>query len=852
MVTTVIVFGKDRPWQLRQLLRSMRLKEEGGEESTFDMIATGAVDVVIIACITREYEDGYACVIDEFCTKRYSGGVQVRLVREEEGTSRFAPLLEAAVGVSSAAKDRGSIVMFLTDDCILLEPLSSLISSAAACLSRPRVLAFLSRLHPGLTWCQTRGKACVPPRDGMYYLPTIFRKRRGTRADSGGIISGVGALAWDYTRFGELDWAYPFDLSGGTYRRETVTALLQIIREDKGDGGYRHPNLFEMEGNEAMTEYRSRSRFVECCGEKKFTGNTLNNQIVLAAPAQPYLIVLAINRVQDICRAPLAPGDGPCQVYGEDSLAKNAPSSERAEEQYEPLQLLKYLCQGKNLDLARYRSTLFNSSHVGSVYLLDAEYAATKPPVAQTRIPPGMLKSPALSVLIPVHVGPSDAAKHAMVSVIEQIIEEYDQREESTRLDQWHCPLLSPLQIVLVDDRCQDGSIDAMVCAAKCLVKAHNGVLLSVHDHRMSGETDSHMVSESCSDKIPIDLPNAHIDIVKSPLPGVASALNFGLGHCKGVLVARMDADDVCAPGRLQSEAMMLLTRPELNVLGTCSIVFKKELHTEASKRKDDWEIFAPTVLPYFDLATKINGDGMAMSMEDVRVIRASLPPSDPGFLSWAMLFTCSLSHPTVMFRRRAVLNVGGYNESLTKAEDYDLWLRLLVRDQGCVLSLPRIGLWHRKHVKSTSHGEANAGRQQEEGDAIRRRYMEAIFRTTAGVNDPLAINFDDSEEGAPLSAVSALCNPDGALEARVLDKAARLLVRLEATFLCKHSGRKLTQREKGLIRMDCDARLGELATVLIQKFGRKATAGPQGAWQMWCSRRPDLHIERISLLCRA
>jgi glycosyltransferase involved in cell wall biosynthesis len=45
------------------------------------------------------------------------------------------------------------------------------------------------------------------------------------------------------------------------------------------------------------------------------------------------------------------------------------------------------------------------------------------------------------------------------------------------------------------------------------------------------------------------------------------------------------------------------------------------------------------------------------------------------------MLRSCVLWHPTVMFRRSAVLDVGNYRD-VHGAEDYDLWLRLAVRYQ--------------------------------------------------------------------------------------------------------------------------------------------------------------------------
>ena len=39
-------------------------------------------------------------------------------------------------------------------------------------------------------------------------------------------------------------------------------------------------------------------------------------------------------------------------------------------------------------------------------------------------------------------------------------------------------------------------------------------------------------------------------------------------------------------------------------------------------------------------------------------------------------LFTCPLIHPTVMFKKYIVENVGGYDKTLTRRQDYDLWFK--------------------------------------------------------------------------------------------------------------------------------------------------------------------------------
>src|SRR5690606_24519669 len=50
---------------------------------------------------------------------------------------------------------------------------------------------------------------------------------------------------------------------------------------------------------------------------------------------------------------------------------------------------------------------------------------------------------------------------------------------------------------------------------------------------------------------------------------GLISTLNEGLGLARGDLIARMDADDIAYPERIQRQVDTFLARPELAITGT-------------------------------------------------------------------------------------------------------------------------------------------------------------------------------------------------------------------------------------------------------------------------------------------
>src|SRR6187399_1542665 len=61
---------------------------------------------------------------------------------------------------------------------------------------------------------------------------------------------------------------------------------------------------------------------------------------------------------------------------------------------------------------------------------------------------------------------------------------------------------------------------------------------------------------------------DGRLRVVRQPNGGIASALNLGLEAARGELVARMDADDVMVPSRLEVQSAFMLQNPSV---GFCS-----------------------------------------------------------------------------------------------------------------------------------------------------------------------------------------------------------------------------------------------------------------------------------------
>lgn len=120
---------------------------------------------------------------------------------------------------------------------------------------------------------------------------------------------------------------------------------------------------------------------------------------------------------------------------------------------------------------------------------------------------------------------------------------------------------------------------------------------------------------------------------------GLGVALDVGVRACEGVYIARMDSDDVARPERLKTQLGFLQENPEIDLLGSWVEEFQE-------------------------------------SKEAVLGVRR-VPESHAEILSYAKKRN-PLNHPAVMFRKQAVLDVGGYLP-FPYNEDYYLWVRMLV-----------------------------------------------------------------------------------------------------------------------------------------------------------------------------
>lgn len=149
---------------------------------------------------------------------------------------------------------------------------------------------------------------------------------------------------------------------------------------------------------------------------------------------------------------------------------------------------------------------------------------------------------------------------------------------------------------------------------------------------------------------------------------GLVPALNAGLATCVGKYVARMDADDVADPSRLNTQCAYLDNHNDTDFV--CSDIYTIDAGGRVSGEQCD----------------RYDND----KLRDGLLFRKKIKP---------------VIHPTIMARRDVLVRLGGYREFVS-SEDHDLWLRAV--DSHGFFRIPQKLLFYRIHGGGVSRAKGS------------------------------------------------------------------------------------------------------------------------------------------------
>ncbi len=120
---------------------------------------------------------------------------------------------------------------------------------------------------------------------------------------------------------------------------------------------------------------------------------------------------------------------------------------------------------------------------------------------------------------------------------------------------------------------------------------------------------------------------------------GLTESLNKGIDFARGKYIARMDADDISMPERLEKQVDFMESHEDVAVCGSWAIIID-----EKGKAYDSFK-----------------------------------NPEHSIEIEAALFFYNPIAHPTVLMKKGIVNFVGNYDSFFLKTQDYDLWIRLFL-----------------------------------------------------------------------------------------------------------------------------------------------------------------------------
>lgn len=193
---------------------------------------------------------------------------------------------------------------------------------------------------------------------------------------------------------------------------------------------------------------------------------------------------------------------------------------------------------------------------------------------------------------------------------------------------------------------------------------------------------------------------------------GQISSINKGIKLSNASLIARVDQDDIFEKEKLEIQFNFLNENPNITVVGT-------------------W-------------ANIINSDG--------NLIRKLSIPDENNQMINVLLNSNPLFHPSVIFRKEVVLELGLYNKKYEFTEDYDLWCNIVMSGYK-IANIPKFLIKYREHSDQSS--KKNQEKQLQNALKIRSKFFIKISNELVSAEKFILKDFNKKE----LSEIAYTCS---------------------------------------------------------------------------------------------
>jgi len=167
---------------------------------------------------------------------------------------------------------------------------------------------------------------------------------------------------------------------------------------------------------------------------------------------------------------------------------------------------------------------------------------------------------------------------------------------------------------------------------------------------------------------------------------GIGYTLNVGIQICSHEIIIKMDSDDIMIPDRIQKQIKYMNENHDVKICGGQIQMFDENGNKKGISKHQSisWEQYKDKPSHWF------------------------------------------INHPTVCYRKSAVLKAGNYNVNLKQmCEDFELELRML-KMYGYIYNFPEPLIYYRLHENQVTHNGGEGG--SEYWTKIRNNYILNIL----------------------------------------------------------------------------------------------------------------------------
>ena len=175
------------------------------------------------------------------------------------------------------------------------------------------------------------------------------------------------------------------------------------------------------------------------------------------------------------------------------------------------------------------------------------------------------------------------------------------------------------------------------------------------------------------------------------------SSLNKALSLAEGKYIARMDADDICMPDRLQKQYDFMEANPNVD-LSSCR---------------------------FLTLKNGVYSSGGCGGKGDSESIKALLLVTNP------------ILHPGIIAKADVIKELG-YDKNFTCTEDMELWTRFILKDKKVEI-LPEYLMIYRLHDKQIT--ETTLDKQKKEVVVVQKNYLSSLLKPMTNEQEDFYIN---------------------------------------------------------------------------------------------------------------